>query len=256
MSDVTISYKGSPIATMDASGTKTLQTQGKYCEDNITVQYAGGGGSSVTVEPLTVTQNGTTTAPSGKAYSPVTVNVQNSYSGSDLGKVVGYANQSLQLVAQSDYGAVYRNGTYDTTYSNSITVSVDADPTVVYTNDAIGESGTATLANPFDGLDYNTLMNGMSYSHAVWNAFIAFQFQGMNVLFHPFAANNAINAMTFLPDDGQGNPIGAYASWNSNGILQDLEVLSGGQLQDLRSMAANIPCTTIIYGTTAPPSAT
>lgn len=37
----------------------------------------GGGGSSVTVEPLTVTQNGTTTAPSGKAYSPVTVNVPN-----------------------------------------------------------------------------------------------------------------------------------------------------------------------------------
>lgn len=34
-----------------------------------------GGGSSVTIEPLTVTQNGTTTAPSGKAYSPVTVDV-------------------------------------------------------------------------------------------------------------------------------------------------------------------------------------
>lgn len=34
-----------------------------------------GGGSSVTVEPLIVTQNGTTTAPSGKAYSPVTVDV-------------------------------------------------------------------------------------------------------------------------------------------------------------------------------------
>lgn len=36
----------------------------------------GGGGSSVTVEPLTVTENGTITAPSGKAYSPVTVDVQ------------------------------------------------------------------------------------------------------------------------------------------------------------------------------------
>lgn len=35
----------------------------------------GGGGSSVTVEPLTVTQNGTQIAPSGKAYSPVTVAV-------------------------------------------------------------------------------------------------------------------------------------------------------------------------------------
>ena len=39
MSDVTITYKGSPIATMDASGTKTLTTQGKYCEANIGVEY-------------------------------------------------------------------------------------------------------------------------------------------------------------------------------------------------------------------------
>lgn len=38
----------------------------------------GGGGSSVTVEPLTVTENGTTTAPEGKAYNPVTVDVQTS----------------------------------------------------------------------------------------------------------------------------------------------------------------------------------
>lgn len=33
------------------------------------------GGGDVTVEPLSATQNGTYTAPSGKAYSPVTVNV-------------------------------------------------------------------------------------------------------------------------------------------------------------------------------------
>ena len=36
---------------------------------------AGGGSSGITVEPITITQNGTTTAPSGKAYSPITVNV-------------------------------------------------------------------------------------------------------------------------------------------------------------------------------------
>ena len=36
---------------------------------------SGGGGSSITVEPLTVTQNGTYTAPAGKAYGPVIVNV-------------------------------------------------------------------------------------------------------------------------------------------------------------------------------------
>lgn len=36
---------------------------------------SGGGGGSVTVEPLSVTENGTYTAQSGKAYSPVTVAV-------------------------------------------------------------------------------------------------------------------------------------------------------------------------------------
>lgn len=35
-----------------------------------------GGGSSITVEPLTVTSNGTTTASEGMAYSPVTVDVR------------------------------------------------------------------------------------------------------------------------------------------------------------------------------------
>ena len=46
MSDITINYKGSAIATMDASGTKTLLTEGKYCEDDLEVVYvkpSGGG---------------------------------------------------------------------------------------------------------------------------------------------------------------------------------------------------------------------
>lgn len=47
MAEVTINYKDAVIATMDDSGTKTLQTQGKYCEDNIEIVYdrpSGGGG--------------------------------------------------------------------------------------------------------------------------------------------------------------------------------------------------------------------
>lgn len=39
MSEVNINYKGSKIAGMDASGTKTLLTEGKYCEDDIEVVY-------------------------------------------------------------------------------------------------------------------------------------------------------------------------------------------------------------------------
>lgn len=42
MSDVSINYKGEEIASMSEAGTKTLETEGKYCEDNIEVVYAGG----------------------------------------------------------------------------------------------------------------------------------------------------------------------------------------------------------------------
>ena len=39
MSEININYKGSKIAGMDASGTKTLLTSGKYCEADIAVVY-------------------------------------------------------------------------------------------------------------------------------------------------------------------------------------------------------------------------
>ena len=39
MADITLSYKGSTIATMSASGSKTIQTKEKYCEDDIRLVY-------------------------------------------------------------------------------------------------------------------------------------------------------------------------------------------------------------------------
>lgn len=50
MADVTLTYKGSTIAEMDASGSKTLKTAGKYCEGDIGVSYvkpSGGGGVEI-----------------------------------------------------------------------------------------------------------------------------------------------------------------------------------------------------------------
>lgn len=48
MADVTLTYKGSTIAEMNATGTKTLKTSGKYCEGDIGVNYvkpsSGGSG--------------------------------------------------------------------------------------------------------------------------------------------------------------------------------------------------------------------
>lgn len=39
MADVDIKYRGNSIATMSASGTTTLGTQGKYCDSDIVVEY-------------------------------------------------------------------------------------------------------------------------------------------------------------------------------------------------------------------------
>ena len=56
MADLTVRYKGQPIVEMTESGTKTLKTGGKYCEDDISVEYAkpagGGGGGSGFAETI------------------------------------------------------------------------------------------------------------------------------------------------------------------------------------------------------------
>lgn len=49
MADVTLTYKGSTIAEINATGSKTLKTSGKYCEGDIGVNYvkpSGSGGST------------------------------------------------------------------------------------------------------------------------------------------------------------------------------------------------------------------
>lgn len=69
MSEVSIKYKGDDIATMDASGTKTLLTSGKYCEGNLSVVYERPSASlqtkSKTYTPTTAQQTETITADSG-----------------------------------------------------------------------------------------------------------------------------------------------------------------------------------------------
>ena len=61
MADLTIKYKGQPILEMTDSGTKTLKTAGKYCEDDISVEYAkpagGGGGFAETICEVAVNNN-------------------------------------------------------------------------------------------------------------------------------------------------------------------------------------------------------
>ena len=94
----------------------------------------GGGGSSVTVEALSVTSNGTYTAPTGTAYSPVSVNVSG--------------------IVPSGTLSISANGMYDVTAFASASVLVggggsDADGIIERTI-----SGTYTNANVTSIGDY------------------------------------------------------------------------------------------------------
>lgn len=60
-------------------------------ENKVWIEQKGAPSTNVTVEPITITSNGTTTAPTGKAYSPITVNVPTSETSSgDLGDITFY----------------------------------------------------------------------------------------------------------------------------------------------------------------------
>ena len=50
MADLTIRFKGNPIAELSESGTKTLKTAGKYCEGDIIVEYAKPAGGDHTYQ--------------------------------------------------------------------------------------------------------------------------------------------------------------------------------------------------------------
>ena len=50
MADVTLTYKGSDILELSNSGSATLKTGGKYCEDDIAVEYVKPSGGGVTTK--------------------------------------------------------------------------------------------------------------------------------------------------------------------------------------------------------------
>lgn len=107
MSDVTIKYKGQSIATMDASGTKTLGTQGKYCEGDIAVEYAKPAGPTGTKQ-ISITQNGTTTEDVA-AYANAEISVNVSGVGDTLGQwlentLTSYENASITTVEEAGLG--------------------------------------------------------------------------------------------------------------------------------------------------------
>ena len=125
----TVTYKGSTLTTVN-NQTRTLKTAGKYMEGDVVltdisesgtsanvwqdeqgyVHLDDEGEGSISVEALSVTQNGTYTAPTGKAYSPVTVNVSGGSGGggsaSDQVRFIDYDGSIIQSYSRSDFMAL------------------------------------------------------------------------------------------------------------------------------------------------------
>lgn len=55
MADITLTYKGNTIAEISDSGTKTLETGGKYCEDDIGLTYIKSAGEDLLEKRITNT---------------------------------------------------------------------------------------------------------------------------------------------------------------------------------------------------------
>ena len=157
----TVSYKGQTLATV-SNQTKTLLTEGKYLEDDITLTDVSGGGATLITKNISA--NGTYNASSDSAdgYSQVTVAVPNTYSAGDEGKVVSNG----ALVAQSS-DTCTQNGTVDTTLINSLLVNVSGGTTptgfvsekVINTTEGV-TSGSNNSLSLMQTLEPDLLENG------------------------------------------------------------------------------------------------
>lgn len=61
MADVEVTYRGQIIRSMSASGTEVLHTEGKLCDDDITIDYTspGGGGANLQTKSVSYTPDET-----------------------------------------------------------------------------------------------------------------------------------------------------------------------------------------------------
>lgn len=149
---------GGSLADLDSiafGNDPTLPSEGKTDPANYeaiadAINTAKARGNAVTLESLSVTQNGTQTAPAGAAWDSVEVSVPNSYSVSELGMVVVQNPLDIDLSSQTSR-TINANGTYDTTTNNEVTVDVPQSGGSGYDSH---ETITGTLTAPFGSLSF------------------------------------------------------------------------------------------------------
>lgn len=196
-----------------------------------------GGGSSITVEPLTVTSNGTQTAPSGKAYSPVTVNVP---------QPSGTKNITIS-----------QNGTTTENVKNYASASITVD--VPSANPNSYEEISGTLSNPWGNINPSDLMAEMKadygyFSNSIANVIIALTIPNMGSFYLPVALDNwngpsafVASALNYAPALGGTTPQGGCLIYGANGALLSAYMYVNGTLTDVASQMAQAPTSLLVY---------
>lgn len=175
MADVNITYKGASIATMSASGTKTLETSGKYCESDITVAYTKPSSGITPSGSISITTNGTHDVTN---YASANVNVPSQSIDAYVANVTITTHTSTNVPLCTLPDEVYAHKD-DTNFAVMLLCTDSAslvngdDIMVMATN-----NGTLALASsniPFYGIGYRR--NGTAANK-------------MDVFYPPNAANN------------------------------------------------------------------
>lgn len=149
MSDITINYKGNAIATMDASGTKTLLTDGKYCEDDIEVVYVKPGGGTPNLQAKT-NINATT-------FSQ-TITADEGYDGLSSVQINALYGQAAQTIHPSTSDQTIASGKYLTgaqTIKGVLLTNLDAGnikkDVVVKVGDSTDDDCVTSVTGTYEG---------------------------------------------------------------------------------------------------------
>ena len=155
MADVEISYKGSQIASMSASGVKTLLTGDSFCEDDIIVSYTKPSTQSKTVSPSTSQQ--TISPDPGFLLSSVTVNAMPSgTAGTPSATKSSVANHSVTVTPSVTNTTGYITGGTLTGTPASVSASELVSGTL-----SITDNGTGIDVTNYASVDVDVSGGGM-----------------------------------------------------------------------------------------------
>jgi hypothetical protein len=163
MADVTVKYKGSTITEMSGTGTKTLNTAGKYCEGNIVVENT----------------------PRTKVYE---VNVPTAVASTDVTVVTGDPDVAAHYADENAMVTV-RKMTNNTSIGTAVICHTNHNFGAVYgyyMNYNSTSNGTAVISFPL-----NTTGTSSAVPYARCNA-------NGNIIVHPQRTNNNFGGADYI----------------------------------------------------------